>query len=192
MRLIAFVDYDNVRVLSERTALDVDLNVDDLFTRLCLTVREHLASATEIDLRLYGGWVCEKGQYSRNALWMLVALNRHRGLRLGIRMMPQLVISAACQPTDVLVGTVRLRARPVRQKMVDALLTVDVLHLADALYAAFLIVSDDDDFVPCAIAARRMVDTPCYLIRHRLAGDGLNDSILTKSGVALGLLHTTI
>ncbi len=189
MRVLAFVDYDNVREVFERTALDVTLNLEDLLDRLSALVQRSVSNVEELDVRLYGGWVDEDGRYSRNAEWAFGAIASVRGRRGGVRLNPRLIMSAACQPHDTLIGTVRLRARPPRQKMVDGLMTIDALHLASEPFSAFLIVSDDDDLVPCALAVRRIVSAPCFLLCLRAPGGGLNDAILKKNGVHLGLLR---
>lgn len=186
--MLAFIDYDNVRVAPERTALDVALNLTELLDRLTDSVGAAFPAATEIDARLYGGWVGEDGRYSRLAEWTFGALHQLRGRRNGIRLRPQMVISAACQPRDVLIGTVRLLSRPKRQKMVDGLLTIDALHLSDE-EADFLLVSDDDDFVPAAMALRSATARSCFILRLRGPGQGLNDVTLSRNGIGLATLR---
>lgn len=189
MRIIALVDYDNVRATPDRTAIDATLNLEELFDRVSLVVRGSLPDANEIDLRLYGGWIGEDGRYSRNAEWMLAALPNVGGRHHGLRLRAHLVTNAACRPNELLVGTVRVRTRPVRQKMVDGLMTIDALHLANEPAATFLVISDDDDLVPCVLALSRTVSAPLFLYRLRPAGDGLNDAMLSRIGIRLRSLR---
>jgi hypothetical protein len=189
MTVLAFVDYDNVRSIPDRTLADVTLNLEELCDRLSRTVRRALPGTEEIELRLYGGWVSEDGRFSRNAEWLLSAIADVRGRWHGIRLKPSMITRLACWPHANLIGTLRLRSQPVRQKMVDGLLTVDAIHLAQESVAPLLIVSDDDDMVPCAVAVSRLVKGPLVLLRRRRPGDGLNDEILGTLGVQLDVVR---
>ena len=189
MRLIALVDYDNVRATPERTPTDAALNLEELVDRIVLLTRANHPDAEEIDLRLYGGWITEAGHYSRNAQWLMGALPIARGRRDGIRLKAHLVTNPVCQPSKLLIGTVRLRTKPVRQKMVDGLMTIDAIHLASHPEVEVLIISDDDDLIPCVLALRISVSSPLFVYRLRTAGSGLNDAMLSSLGVRLGTVR---
>lgn len=189
MRALALVDYDNVRLQKERTAADVEYNATRLIETLVGAIRSEMPDVVEVAVRMYGGWVCEAGTFSRNGEWLLAILPNLRGLRFGLRVLPTLVTSPACLPQEMLVGTVRLRSLPYRQKMVDVLLAVDAMHFAEEGGARVLIVSDDDDLVPCALAVAARAETQLLLLRRRPCGDGLNDEALQRNGARIELLR---
>lgn len=190
MRVVACVDYDNVRLIRERTLSDVENNLDEILDQLVKCLLAAPLHVSEVDVRLYGGWVTEDGIFSRNAEWAFGAVTRATGRRRGIRIITKVIISPACRPSEMLIGTVRLRQRNISQKMVDTLLTVDALHLATETYEGIFLLSDDDDIVPCAVALGVSRSKLCTLVRLRPPGVGLNDDMLCRSGVRLDVLRT--
>ena len=187
-RAVCLVDYDNVRNVRERTMADVDLNLDILVERLVAISKTMATTINELLLRLYGGWVDEYGRLTKNAEWILALLSQQRGRRSGVRIKPTLITSLAASPADRLVGTFRSLVTPPRQKMVDGILTLDAVYFAEQGDWLVFIVSDDDDLVPAALAASgRLVisERSICLVRKRLPGEGLNDSLLVRCEVAL-------
>ncbi len=191
MQVIAFVDFDNVQARAPQSSKDVEFIVEELLDKIVDIAIRTEPRISEIVVRFYGGWVDERGNFSNRALWALATLPNVRGLRQRIRILPDLAVALHSFPDDVLIGTVRYRYREGRavQKMVDCLLSVDAIQLASQYPCGVLIVSDDDDLVPCALAIRGSSTAPCHLIRIRAAGRGLNDNLLQKNGVSLGTLR---
>lgn len=187
--IVALVDYDNMRqVKPERTQLEVEANLATLIGQIREKAREHVASVGEIEIRLYGGWVNERGQYTRNAQWLFASLRRHWGRRDGVILKPRLITRLAARPTDPLVGTFRAFASPPGQKMVDSMLTVDAIHFSARPSGGLMIFSDDDDFVPAAIVAGMSRSQGIHWIRVRATGQGLNDRMCTQARIAFGVL----
>lgn len=181
------VDYDNVKSRRERNQLDVQTNLQSLVEEVQQVVSSVLPGVKEIRLRLYGGWRDERGSPSRNATWLASVIGQVRGRRNGVRILPTIVVSLLCRPSRDLLGTVRYSARLARQKMVDAMLSVDVVHLADGANHV-VIVSDDDDLVPGCMAAACRASQPTHLLRRRRGGTGLNDEALIDCGVLISVL----
>lgn len=189
MSAVALVDYDNVRAVKpERTQVEVESNLAQVVAQVHRVGREELGTAGEIEIRLYGGWVNEKGHYTRNAQWMFSAMRYHRGRREGILIKPQLITSLSIRPGDHLVGTFRAFASPPGQKMVDGMIMVDALHYSDSRCDSLMIFSDDDDLVPAAVTAAMNRSRGVRWIRVREDGRGLNDSLCKQSRIAFGVL----
>ncbi len=184
---IALVDYDNVRTKDERTPGDVVMNLGEIIPPIVAEAERSLAQPRELVVRVYGGWVNERGHQSRRAQWLLTALAWYRGRRGNAIVKPSLVTALACRSSDVLLGTVRESETGVRQKMVDAMLGLDALHFARDQSLPVLIVSDDDDLVPAALSARSL-STSCrvHWLRRRRPDSALNDSLLGRAGVTFG------
>lgn len=189
--VISLVDYDNVCIQRNTTPADVVLNLSEILNNLRHALDAHAFQADELSVRLYGGWIDEKGRYTRVAEWILAELPNQRGLRNGVRMLPRLVTSLAPGPVVSLVGTYRIDSKRPRQKMVDSMLVVDALHFAEAEGQALIMASDDDDFVPVALATS--TDAPGSItllwLRLRNPGDGINDGLLRRNSVVLGKMR---
>jgi hypothetical protein len=189
MTITALVDYDNVRSANERTAYDARLNLEDLVSTIVGTVLSLQPKATDLELRLYGGWIDENSRYSALAQWLLACLPdtpRRRG-RLRVRTL--LAVAPLCAPEVTLVGLVRLGPNGRRQKMVDSLLLIDLVHLMRERSIRLMVVSDDDDFVPGAVAATRWSKQQFWLLRKdRKFGAGPNDGTLVSLGVGITTL----
>lgn len=182
MFAVALVDYDNVRGNQvERTALDVAANLTLLGDQL--GVAGARLGLEEIRARLYGGWVTQNNGFSQRANWMLVGLSHLRGLRSGVRVIPEMVTTCISAPPHRLIGTLRTDRNPIEQKMVDTLITADMI-----MYPAcdtLLVVSDDDDMVPGLIAASKSRNSSTKLLRVRPAGQALNDAVLTNLAITI-------
>ena len=186
---IALVDYDNVRSKEERTAGDVVINLMEIIPFVVAEAERSLAQPRELLVRMYGGWVNERGHQSQRGQWLLTALAWYRGRRGRVIVKPSLVTSLACRASDILLGTVRESGTGVRQKMVDAMLGLDALYFARDHSLPVLIVSDDDDLVPAALSVCSLSQAyRVHWLRRRRPDSGLNDRLLRRAGVSLGSL----
>jgi len=181
----ALVDYDNVR-LQQKEYSPVDAAAKLLAIRRVLL--QHCMSLSvipdELHIRLYGGWLNERGHYTQRAEWVLSQINTVRGRVNGVRVVPDVVIAIAECGSKPLFGLVRTIRSLRAQKMVDTMIAVDAIHFADGRSGPLLIVSDDDDIVPPALAARARWE-PVVLFRRRGPGQGLNDGTCESQGVSL-------
>ena len=98
---------------------------------------------------------------------------------------PSLATAMVGFPDTILKGTVRLRARPRRQKMVDGMMGCDAICAVAAIPARVALVTDDDDLVPAALSANAIARTALAWIRPRPVGQGLNDGRLTRRGIQI-------
>lgn len=193
MHGIAFVDYDNVRDrggTESRQPLraDHELWATDLVSAVALAFRRTLPNLVELDLRLYGGWVSENARWSPSGEWLLPLVASLRGRRHGILVRPVLAAKMAQFPLVNLRGTMRLKSRQPRQKMVDGMLGFDALHFARNAappLGMLGIVSDDDDMIPALLTVQDASLAPTIWLRRRAVGSGLNDSALQRHGVSI-------
>ena len=89
-----------------------------------------------------------------------------------------------CRMELTLVGTYRDGG----QKMVDGMISTDLVHLAPDRDRSLVLVSDDDDFVPSAIAGGglRSKRNPLFILRRKKKpGTGSNDHLLSASNVVV-------
>lgn len=191
-RITCLVDYDNVKLQPVKSALDEMFNLNDLATE----IRRHLGRGevvTEIWLRLYGGWLDERGMYTPRATWLLSWIRDVRGYEAGIRLYPELVLSLAELPSVRLSGTCRIEKKPRTQKMVDTMMALDACHFARDGSTEVVLVSDDDDLVPASMVASatrskmaallwlRLRDPTLTLHYEVLRGLGLNQRRLREN-----------
>ena len=109
----------------------------------------------EIDVRLYGGWLDERGNPSENANTFMRLLPFLRGRWQGTLVRPSLAVALLRFPYLRLRGTVRGQSRRRRQKMVDQMIGCDAMYLAlsrleDVPVAVF---TADDDLLPPLLMA---------------------------------------
>ena len=186
---VALVDYDNVSVLrKQRTVRDVESNLSDIANALvdhCVATAGHQG---ELRIRFYGGWISEAGVNSQRAGWLMASVNLIRGLHRGWRLLPEVAFSLAEAPTHRFIGTWRTAQRPRAQKMVDTMMVVDAIHIADRRESGIIVMSDDDDLVPGLVSAGRRQRGSLYSLRQRGYGYGLNDHICKAHGVTMAQL----
>lgn len=192
MHGIALVDYDNVRDRNrperEPVRADHELWATDLVADVTLAFRRALPDLVELDLRLYGGWIAENGRWSPSAEWLMRLVPTLRGRRDGILIRPVLATRMTQFPSVSLRGTIRLKSRRRRQKMVDGMLGFDALHFARnaaAPVGMLAIVSDDDDMIPALLTVQDASVAPTVWLRKRVAGSGLNDEAVQRHGVSI-------
>jgi hypothetical protein len=185
MEVIALIDYDNVRPNKrERNDSDTASNIVALATDISRVVSNFFPSA-DLRLRFYGGWLTRTGQYTIRGEWILRQLELSRGRFNGVRCIPELACNIAAMNDCVLLGSYRGDRSPPQQKMVDTMISVDTLFFAQQLGNGVLVVSDDDDIVPCVLACTLIVGARVCLLRRRPDGHGINDHLIKRKGVQL-------
>ena len=190
MQGLALVDYDNLcpRIRFEH---EVEIRTAELLDLIARASQAAFPGLRELDVRLYGGWIDEQGVHSPSALLLLPLLPALRGRRQGLLLRPTLAITML-QFSDIeLRGTVRLQAKPRRQKMVDAMLGHDAVFAATLGQSRVGIVSDDDDLLPAALSVHAADPAGAAWMRRRAAGEGLNDRALSDCGVRIQCLEQT-
>ncbi|MBV6409796.1 MAG: hypothetical protein LC123_00335 [Burkholderiales bacterium] len=179
---IVLVDYDNIRKdRPERSLADAEANLLEITEILSAECVKVAPTIQEVELRLYGGWITQQGQYSHRAQMLLSILASARKKFHGVMIRPELVFRLANTPHARFVGTLREDRNPPQQKMVDTLMAIDVLTLAES-FTVFL-ATDDDDLVPAIAAAAIRSTQAAYLIRRRPDGIGLNDEVCRRMKV---------
>lgn len=182
---LALVDYDNICKPPIRSTADAEIQTHSLIDRLVQTFRVAVPALQELDVRLYGGWTDEYGSPSPLATWLHQVLPTFRSRRSGLMVRPALATAMIRFPETILRGTVRLQARPRRQKMVDGMLGCDALLAAETTTDEVAIVTDDDDLVPAALSSHATSPRTVFWIRRRPVGAGLNDHELTRIGLRI-------
>ena len=181
---LALVDYDNL-CPGNRSELEVEIRTATLFESLARASLAAFPGLGELDVRLYGGWLDEQGVPSPSARWLLTLLPALRGRRQGLIVRPTLAMTMLQFPDVQLRGTVRLQAKPRRQKMVDTMLGCDAVFAVGLGQSRVGIVSDDDDLLPAALSAHATNPAGAAWIRQREAGKGLNDRALSDRGIRI-------
>lgn len=180
------IDYSNIRSRQiEVTRTDVELNLDDLIERIVSAVKTDIPTTTFIQARLYGGWIDQVGHFTPSANHLLGLMSKYRGIYSGIRLGLEMILTPACNPHNRIIGFLRTNTKPIRQKMVDELIAVDTVHIADFNDNHIVIASDDDDMVPIVIAACHLSKSRVFLYRHRQDGAALNDVALGSIGASI-------
>ena len=183
MQGLALTDYDNLGGPRVDSQAGAELHATNLVDTLASCFRQAFPGVTELDIRLYGGWTDEDGRIAPAAIPLLPVVDSLRGRRGGLIVRTSLAMALVEFPAIRLHGTVRLRARPRRQKMVDGMIDCDALYLASKGRDYVGIVTDDDDFVPAALSANAMRNDTFAWFRPRSVGESPNDQILIDHGV---------
>ena len=140
-------------------------------------------------MRLYGGWTDEHGIPSPAAFRLLQAVSALRGRRHGVIVRPSLAFAMCEFPGVILRGTVRMRSKNKRQKMVDGMLGCDAVFAAAGGQVPVGIVTDDDDLVPAALSAQAAGPQRVVWMRSRRLGLGLNDQRLSDLGLQIVIVR---
>jgi hypothetical protein len=175
------VDYCNVRSRDDENANDVGFNLTEIFDRILEAIVNHTAGVNALNVRFYGGWIDETGFYTPLAQWLLATLPDYRQLRRGVRVLPTLAITLDELPKEPLIGTLRVRAKRRRQKMVDTMIVMDLRRLCTHGRAVIL-ASDDDDFIPAWLGDAARPDFALWL-RLREPETTLNQRLLDECRV---------
>jgi hypothetical protein len=180
MQAFALIDYDNVKVARRETSsADVFANIETVVGIVSDLRRGHFSQVGEIIFRIYGGWITESGHYSQLAAWLLAVIGDFRGRRAGVRIRVELATDLVSAPGSQFIGTQRRYSGEIVQKMVDSMMTIDLLHLSAQSDCPLIIYSDDDDFIPSALHAATYYRPPA-LLRSRQSGIGLNDHLVHR------------
>ncbi len=173
---------------AERNFQDVELNVATVVNMVVDHVKHTWESVNECRLRFFGGWVLADGRRTQQGHWVAEALRAARGLRNGIRVLPEMAFALCTNPSAELRGTARIRRErrsyTLQQKMVDTMITADLLTLPLMLGERIVLYSDDDDVVPGLIACRPGREV-CDLVRKRASETRPNDPHLLALGVTV-------
>lgn len=181
---LALVDHDNLRPHGTRSGGDPVADTALLVESVVSGFRAVFAEVREVEVRFYGGWTDEEGEESPAAKNLAAILpflgDRVRGVTVRLAPAPAMLTF----PDLVLRGTVRLRTRPPRQKMVDGMIGCDALAAVRSTRRVG-VVSDDEDLVPALLAARAFPEGAAFWLRTRAFGAGLNDASLRERGVRI-------
>lgn len=177
-RILLLVDYNNMCPRPESSLSDAEINMETILGKTLDALRPYLSARSIFDVRLYGGWTDEDGLYTRSALFLLSVLYRYRRRMNGHLILPALVETGFCMPGSRLTGFMRCRVKRTRQKMVDTLLTVDLVCPKIDPETCIVVLSGDDDFVPGLLSSRSVNNCPVILIRQKAAYSRPNDHVL--------------
>ena len=183
---LALVDYDNLSPPPKPGRDTPRPGVGRVVEAVVIGFRRAFRDLRDLDIRLYGGWIDERGRHTRAAAGLNAELPLLRSIIRGVSVRPVIATRILQVPDLVLRGTVRLRARPVRQKMVDGMLGCDALFAASSGMKRVGVVTDDEDLVPALLAAQVGSPTrgPVWM-RRRATGTAPNDDLLTGRGVRI-------
>ena len=184
---LALVDHDNLRPSGIRTGGDPLAETVFLVESVVSGFRAVFAEVREVEVRFYGGWTDEEGKDSPVAKNLTAILPFLGGRVRGVTVRPAMAQALLTFPDLVLRGTVRLRTRPPRQKMVDGMIGCDALSAVRSTRRVG-VVSDDEDLVPALLAARAFPEGSACWLRTRRFGAGLNDVSLRQRGVRIRTL----
>lgn len=194
MHGLALVDWYNFRRRDQSTKADLELVTETLLGRVAHAFAILFPDASELDVRLYGGWTDELGWPSRHASWLHELLPYLRGRRNGLIVRPTLATSMIHFPRFLLRGTVRRRLRNGRQvyeqKMVDGMLGCDALYAAMTSQTCIGIVTDDDDLLPNALSSHEHNPATVVWMRTRRIGSATNDDALLNVGLRIHQLRS--
>ena len=185
MQGLALVDYDNVCGHLNKTRADVELRTEGLVDTIAHRFSRDYPELRELDIRFYGGWIEERGLPSPAAAWLFQVLPVLRGRRRGIIVRPTLAVAMCQFPDLILRGTVRLRSKRKRQKMVDGMLGSDAVFSAADGVARVGVITGDDDLIPALLSAQAAGAGRIAWMRTRAIGEGINDRELIHRGLRI-------
>jgi NYN domain len=186
-RAVCLVDYDNLHEQAETCKVDVEQNLIALRQLVIRAASVIDGGCEEIRIRLYGGWRDERRRATVKCLWVVELLSQLRGREGRLLLSAELVYAALCRPADVLTGTYRRLPPPPRQKMVDTMMVVDVVHLLRNPEISVVILSDDDDLIPAVLMGHEDITEkrPLHWVRKPRQFPGYNDDLLRTLRVRL-------
>lgn len=186
---LALVDYANLCGPRVRPPPDRDTRTERLVEAIVGGFHRLFSEVDNLEVRLYGGWTDEEGLPSPAAEEAASVLAALPGDIAGVRVRFRMATAMLPFPEAVLYGTVRLGARPPRQKMVDGMLGGDAVFAARSGFARVCVVTDDEDLVPAMLTARALSSNGPFWLRRRVPGSGLNDAVLWERGVRIERLR---
>jgi len=184
-----FVDYDNTALYRpERTDDECYASLGSAIEKVKCFAKDRLkgAGVTELELRLYGGWIDVAGHPTERHLRLARCIRKIPTRICGLRLTAE-IITRPINVNQALVGSYKDGG----QKMVDTMIVADILWCAYNWQSPMLVLSDDDDIIPGVLGAAvhasirggTMANQIVALGRSRTNGEGLNDKLLTTSGV---------
>ena len=180
---LALVDFHNF-MQREDSASAVVSAAEDAVESVAAAFADS-GNVAEVDIRLYGGWLDEAGHTSPNAATLLSALPQLRGRRKGMVVRPELATAMMVDPALRLHGTVRLRTRRRREKMVDQMIGCDAMFLAGSIgdRTEVVVFSSDDDLIPPMLMAHKTNPGRTRWVRRRSTLPRPNDQQLKRLGL---------
>jgi len=170
---VALVDLANVcPTRDEQDHIAALLLVAEIVRDVCAKALPANGNVLEVECRFYGGFRGVDGRPTERHVWLARHVEKVRGLRGHIRIVPTIVEGIAAVPGSQFIGTYANQ----RQVMVDAMIAEDLGTFArSAQHGSIVLISDDDDFVPSVLAAVYGSLTPVTWVRKRQASrnDGL-------------------
>ncbi|MET9484262.1 hypothetical protein [Streptomyces sp. NPDC006638] len=164
---VALIDFNNLnpRAISEPVVLDTLELISSLVRRTFSPSKSTLPrDATEVECRIYDGWIDRAGGYMEKYRIVDSLLENLASLESGVRIIPRIATSLACNPGIKLTGTYKNGG----QKMVDQMLAQDAHYYAEQdEYDRILVVANDDDYVPAVMATSIRWGKPIRWIRKR-------------------------
>lgn len=188
---LALVDYDNLVEPPTQDEAAAEAHTRQLVEAVVVGFSAVFREVRVLEVRLYGGWIDERGRLSPVAVGLDALLPTLRRRMRGISVRPAIATSLLRHPNFVLRGTVRLRARPRRQKMVDGMLGCDAVVAVETGVEQVGVVTNDDDLVPSLLSAQHSSSGAPIWLRSDGPGVGLNDRLLARCGVRIQPLART-
>lgn len=185
---LALVDYDNLERRHISSAVDAALQAQRIIRTLAGAFQSVFPALEELDIRLYGGWVDERGRLSPDAIGLLPVIPRLRGRNDGLIVRPSLALAMMQFPDLVLRGAVRLLSGRARQKMVDGMLGCDAVFAVREGRTIVGVVTDDADLIPAMLSAHAVNDRLTVWVRRQPVGAGMNDAALSRRGLRIHCL----
>ena len=187
MEGLALVDFHNL-YRGRRDQVGIESAAEEIVDQVTTTFLGLAQEVQGIDIRLYGGWLDEDGLTSPDTEVLLPMLPYLRGRRRGIVVRPSLATTMLAYPGFQLRGTVRLRTRPYRQKMVDQMIGCDAIFVAgDASEIVTAVFTDDDDIIPSLMSAHSIRPGAARWIRAASEVNRPNDQQLRSLGLNIAI-----
>jgi hypothetical protein len=203
---VYLIDFDNVRPDAGVPHRNRDCSMAaDHVRRQALEHARNYGGITEVRLRYYGGWFLKRGDASYDARdlrrWITRAPRRDGELLVAT----ELASSLLAQPLTTFYGTLRLPGQQVsaltcgglcarhcrqapHQKMVDAMLSLALVHISSLEPVHVVLYSSDEDLLPSVLLAAKMngrATKITWLRPGRPSGDSPNDVHLIAPRLAI-------
>jgi hypothetical protein len=164
---VALIDFSNLnpRASSKPIVFDTLELISSIVRRTFSPSKSTLPrNAIEVECRIYDGWIDRTGGYMEKYRIVNSLLAHLTSLESGVRIIPRIATSLACNPGIKLTGTYKNGG----QKMVDQMLAQDAHYYAEQeAYDRILVVANDDDYVPAIMATSIRWGKPIRWIRKR-------------------------
>ena len=188
---LALIDYDHFRKSWFGAQADEQECAEGMLDTVARSFDAAFPGVTELDVRLYSGWVDEHGNDSQRASTLSSILPVLTGRRQGIIVRPRLAKRMMAFPELTLRGTVRVREgrgrreSKLEQKMVDGMIGCDAMFAVADGSVRVALVAADDDFVPAALSAHAANTDLFAWLRRESSHPRPNDDALLCQGIRL-------